>query len=183
MTMAAKAYLNGGVAMRLLLAACAALLCAGSAARADEGKSDLDKELGTLELCPQIKGILKSGEQGWERVKGKEGKSSEKATHYKGKLSLPDSKGCELVLFKDGSSFYACDLHTSSCKKTQKQYEKFTLEVALCIDNNDPKVKSGDGRMTTRWTLPSKLVITSELKKKEDDCKITFFVDRLAEKN
>ena len=177
MTTATKAF--GGVAMRLLMVA---LCCAAGAARADEGKSDLDKELGTLELCPQIKGILKSGEQGWERVKGKEGKSTEKATHYKGKMAIPESTGCVLVLFKDGSSFYSCDLHTSSCKKTEKQYEKFTLDIALCIDNNDAKVKSADGKLTTRWTLPSKLVITSELKKKEDDCRITFFVDRLAEK-
>jgi hypothetical protein len=177
MTGSAKAV--RGVLMRLLVAA---LVCAAGAARADEGKSDLDKELGTLDLCPQIKGILKSGEQGWDRVKGKEGKSSEKATHYKGKMSLPEASSCELVLFKDGSSFYACDLHTSSCKKTEKQYEKFTLDIALCIDNNDAKVKSADGRLTTRWTLPSKLVITSELKKKEDDCRITFFVDKLADK-
>ena len=108
MTAAAKTM--GGVAMRFLVVA---LLCAAGTARADEGKSDLDKDLNTLELCPQIKGIIKSGEQGWERVKGKEGKSSEKATHYKGKMSIPDSTGCELVLYKDGSSFYYCDVHTS----------------------------------------------------------------------
>ena len=162
--------------LHLLAAALAVALLAAPARAEEEGKSDLDKETGTLELCPQVKGILKSAAASWERVKGKQTKESPKATHFKGKMSLPDGRGCELIVFKDGGSAYACDLHTTSCKKTKAQYEKFALELASCI-GGDPQVKSGDGKMTTKWQKDGVQVI-AQLKARDESCEITLYFEK-----
>ena len=143
----------------------------------EQGAKELDKELGGQDLCPQVKGIVKAAEKDFERTKGKQLKETEKIVYYEGKLWIPDARGCKLITHKDGSApFYACELHTSSCKKTSAQYEKLVLDLATCLGNDSPKIKRTEDELLAKFKLERALV-TVEFKKKTDDCSINVFVD------
>ena len=161
------------------LAMLAVALAALPARAGEQEAKELEKELGGADLCPQVKGIVKAAEKGFERTKGKQLKQTEKIVYYEGKLWIPEARGCKLITHKDGSApFYACELHTSSCKKTSAQYEKLVLDLATCLKIEDPKIKRTEDELLTKFKLERALV-TVEFKKKADDCSINLFVDPL----
>ena len=166
------------LALGLLLAA----VFAGAPARAEEKepkeRTASDQELGGADLCPQVKGIVKSADKEFERTKGKLIKENAKTSFFEGRLWVPEARGCKLITYKDGSApFYACELRTSSCAKAAAQYEQLALDLATCLGNEHPKIKRTENSLSTRFAV-DKAQVRVVFKKAPAACEITLFVEK-----
>ena len=130
-----------------------ALLIAAGAAGGD--LDSLEKP-----LCPSINALVRAAPDDFASVT---------------KLKLPRGTKCGVHTGK-GPAWYACELHATSCKGTEKSYAETKSQLTQCL-KSDPREETAGNKRNARWAVPAKKTMVRLSFVQDSPCLLRLFVE------